>query len=115
MYLCCIYNVPSNSPLNNNNEIDFFECIETDVEKYSSLGKVIINGDFNSRTSTANDYISFDEFLDNPEIFETDTIFLPRKNQDQILDSYGRKLLNLCKNTGLLIANGRINNGDFTF
>ena len=32
-----------------------------------------------------------------------------------IVDAYGRKLLNFCKDTNLLIANGSLNDGDFTF
>ena len=32
-----------------------------------------------------------------------------------IVDAYGRTLLNLCKDTSLLIANGSLNDGEFTF
>ena len=41
-----------------------------------------------------------------------------RVSKDTVLDNYGRKLLDLCKSTGLLIGNGRLgadkHNGDFT-
>ena len=40
-------------------EIDMFEQIEYDTEKYKLLGKVIINGDLNSRTSNESDFITY--------------------------------------------------------
>lgn len=40
---------------------------------------------------------------------------LPGKNRDLVTDAYGRESLNLCNISGLIIANGRVNNGDFTF
>ena len=42
-----------------------------------------------------------------------------RVNKDHILDSYGRKLLDLCKSSGFVIANGRLGDdygvGEITF
>ena len=114
VYLCCIYNVPSNSALNDIN-VDFFECVEIGIEKYKSKGKILISGDFNSRTATENDFVPYDEFIDAANEIDANIDLLPRTNKDLIVDAYGRKLLNLCKNTGLLIANGRLNDGEFTF
>ena len=74
----------------------------------------MISGDFNSRTATENDFVPNDEFIDAAnETLDANIDPLPRKNKDLIVDAYGRKLLNLCKNTGLLI--GRLNDGDFSF
>ena len=42
-----------------------------------------------------------------------------RKSRDIVLDNYGRRLLDLCKSTDLLIANGRLGDdkdiGEFTY
>ena len=42
-----------------------------------------------------------------------------RFNRDRAVDAYGRRLLELCKTTSLLIANGRLGSdsetGEFTF
>lgn len=115
VYICSVYKVPSNSPLNNEYDIDFFECLENSIERYNCIGKVIINGDFNSRTGTNDDFITFDHFLDNGDLYDLNEHIEPRKNHDNTLDTYGKRLLELCKTTGLLITNGRLNNGDYTF
>ena len=71
---------------------------------------------FNSRTATENDFVPYDEYIDAANKIDVFNIDLwPRHNTYLIVDDYGRTLLNLCKNTGLLIANGRLNDGDFTF
>ena len=46
-------------------------------------------------------------------------IIIPlRTSKDSVLDNYGRRLLDLCKSTGLIIVNGRLGAdkyiGDFT-
>ena len=55
----------------------------------------------------------FDEKMD--KIFDIDNIgsvqdvYLPRRNSDTTkTDAHGTELLNLCKSTGLRIANGRV-------
>ena len=115
VYLCCIYNVPSSSALNDT-DVDCFECVEIGIETYKSEGNIFISGDFNIWTATENDFVPYDEFLDAANEIDVNIDLWPRHNKDLIVEAYGRKLLNLCKNTtGLLIANGRLNDGDFTF
>ena len=38
----------------------------------------------------------------------------PRTNKDNILDQHGRRLLDLCKSTNFIIANGRLICDDFS-
>ena len=71
--------------------------------------------DFNSRTATENDFVPYDEYLDAANEIDVNIDLLPRRNKDLIVDAFGRKLLNICKDTSLLIANGSLNDGDFTF
>ena len=91
--------------------------LETDYDNYCSQGYVYISGDFNSRTSDYYDYFHFDRYI-CPHMYDNDLIDIPtRLNMDRTIDSYGRKLLDLCCNTGLLIVNGRLYNdrtGEFT-
>ena len=68
-----------------------------------------ISGDFNARTSNVNDYVTvysgFD-FLN--DFIESDPNRMIRQNPDGCLNNFGRRLIDLCKTTGLLIMNGRI-------
>ena len=87
--------------------------------KYNNLGKVLVSGDLNSRTSDSCDYFEYDKYLDE-SLFMLNTSSIPiRVNKDRIIDHYGIRLLDLCQATGLLIANGRLfcdqGNGKFTF
>ena len=46
---------------------------------------------------------------------DSDNFTLPARNSyDQISNSFGNKLLSLCKQTSLYIANGRLEPGNFT-
>ena len=77
---------------------------------------ILLCGDFNSHTSTGVDYVEFDtvhdvENVENTEIdelLERSGASLRRENVDRRKDAYGQNLLNMCKNTNLLILNGRI-------
>jgi len=57
VYFCNVYIPPPNSTVLNHLQVDCFDKLEEGVETYKSLGKVFINGDFNSRTSNFDDYI----------------------------------------------------------
>ena len=65
------------------------------------------------------DYIVFDKYLDHDLQFLHPTDISLRKSQDKITDYNGLKLLDTCISTGLLIANGRLqddrNIGKYTF
>ena len=119
VYICHLYVPPSSSKVLNISEVDILEQLELCIEKYDSIGKVYITGDFNCRTASSMDYIEFDKYIDQDFlIFDTSNI-PKRSNQDSVLDYNGLRLLDLCQSTGLLIANGRISNdrniGKFTF
>lgn len=52
IYLCFIYNPLSNSSYTQSLDEEIFDLLETDIEKYSKSGSVILAGDLNSRTGT---------------------------------------------------------------
>ena len=82
------------------------------------MGKIYITGDLNSRVANENDFLHLNTYLDRNIDFLYDNNNIPlRLNQDTVIDHNGRRLLQLCQSTDLLIANGRMfeDQGDFTF
>ena len=62
---------------------------------------IIILGDFNSRTGNIND----NKHLNIPI----------RNSEDLIINKQGRELIDFCNENSLIIANGRLENGEHTF
>jgi len=50
-----------------------FECVEIGIEKYKSEGKLFISCDFNSRTTTKNDVVPYDEYIDAANEIDVNT------------------------------------------
>ena len=122
IYLCVCYIPPEGSAVYRNQnsnlfEFDFFNALNDDIRKYNDLGTVYITGDLNSRTGTESDFvpdINLDRFVEVPE--NTDICSLPsRKNNDSYVNSFGLKLLNLCKESSISIVNGRLEEGKCKF
>lgn len=120
MYICGAYLWGENSPAYNAVNVDLFDIIESDISYYKTLGNVYVNGDFNARVGSKNDYIVFDrnnEAIDDPDY--TPDPPLQRTSLDRACNSHGGKLIDLCKSTCLRIVNGRLgsdhNKGDYTF
>jgi hypothetical protein len=86
--------------------------------KYNNLGKIYVTDDLNSRVADAEDFITYDKYLDqNIDFLNINTNIPIRVNKDKVIDHNGKRLIDLCKSTGVLIANGRVFNepGDYTF
>lgn len=116
-----LYAREKNSRVSRHEDVDYFEILEADIAKFQNLGKVLVTGDFNARTGTSTDFIVYDRYIDvgPDEDIVRYTDIPERVNKDRVIDTYGRRLLELCKSTNLLIANGRWgfdnNIGDFTY
>lgn len=120
------YLPPENSVFYEHFNIDtcIFQLLEESISKYKNMGSVYVTGDLNARTGVRNDYIT-DDFLkyvvsdgNLPFLYEDTEVLCERKNQDKHINNYGRKLLELCKSSGLRIVNGRHPGdvpGDYTF
>jgi exonuclease III len=118
VFICHCYIPPSDSKIMLNSDFDFHEKLEADIMKYENLGKVYVTGDMNCRTSNEQDFLSFDKYLDQNLPFVDKQNIPLRQNYDKVIDSNGRKLIDICLATGLLIANGRLENdekGKYTF
>ena len=88
-----------------------------------NFSKILIFGDFNSRTKTLRDFIEIDEYIfssnDAEDLVEesngelsyfTDdrnNARLDRTNSDKGVNNYGYKLIDFCKNNSMYILNGR--------
>ena len=109
IYLGTVYISPINSTYTQKLDHSMFEVIESELCKYMSEGQVILMGDFNSRTGASADYIVNDNVthVQMPSLYIPDTDVLPRVSQDMKQCKYGSDLLEMCKTTGLKIANGR--------
>ena len=105
------YCVPANSSFQSRTQFDAFGDFEQKLGSCGSEVDYLCLGDFNSRTSTDLDYIQSEDNTDIPvptEIYETDTVATyPRGNMDKVTNSYGDKLIALCKSVPLRICNGR--------
>ena len=79
------------------------------IQYYNQHGDVLLQGDFNAYTNVFPDYI----ISDKNQYPETDDHYLadsaiPRNNMDnKRTNKSGKSLLNICKETGLKLVNGR--------
>ena len=116
IYLATVYISPENSSYYTNGIEPIYEQLLLDITKYSSLGHIMVQGDFNAYTNRKQDYVPYDDSSDinlEDDHYVFDHI-LPRNNLDtKLINNSGKLLLNLCKESSLRILNGRTI-GDFT-
>ena len=107
IYVCGVYIPPCNSKYF---DLEIFDQLERDIVHFSTLGSVILMGDFNSRTGKYSDTVSQEgnSIITNDQ---SESAFQPaqRNSFDNLLNSHGKKLLEICKNLDLRIVNGRVN------
>ena len=101
---------------------DMFDMISNDLVDLKARYDlpVLLMGDFNSRTGRLSDFFPEDGFferfvgidgIDNRvDSAVLDDLHIPqrRANQDPATNNNGRQLVDLCREHGLLIANGRV-------
>ena len=64
------------------------------------MRSVIISGDWNARTWNLNEIKSAGHFMESD--------YMKRNNYDQVVNTYGLRLVELCKNNNMIIVNGRV-------
>ena len=114
-----VYIPPENTRYAIDDAISEIEIEFMNFQKDSSY--VCLFGDFNSRTGKLNDFYETNDFDDRfiSELFDynefSDISILDdlgisrlRNTPDNIVNSYGRKLINFCKNNNMFILNGRM-------
>ena len=110
IYVGTAYVSPFNSSYTRKCDSNPFDLIENEISKYCSKGRVILMGDFNSRTCTYPDFVTNDDirYVPVPPNYVSDIDLCNRRSQDVACKNctYGKYLLEMCKTTGLKIANG---------
>ncbi|VDI29000.1 Hypothetical predicted protein [Mytilus galloprovincialis] len=110
IYLAFIYFSPENSSGQPKDIEEMYSKLLCNIENYSQYGEVLIQGDFNAYTSTTPDFVYSDESIyphaeDDSYIYDIGT---PRNNLDHKRpNKSGKLLIELCKEAGLRILNGR--------
>ena len=109
--VCFSYCVPSSSAVVNRDFMpeDLFEDLGSKLSKYETQGDIILMGDLNSRTGCIPEYVTNEsnDYMPIPNIYTDTEYTFVRSSQDQKVNSYGRKLIELCKSLPLRILNGR--------
>ncbi|CAG2229894.1 unnamed protein product [Mytilus edulis] len=110
LYICLVYFPPSCSAYTQRLDQDILDCIENDISKFQKQGKILLCGDFNARVSSEPDFIANDssKFIPVNTDYIIDKELLTRKNQDKVLDTRGKDLLDLCISNQLRFLNGRV-------
>ena len=108
-FLCYAYIPPENSPYYQKRQQDTLDYIESDIQKYSSFGSILLCGDLNARTGIKEDFVSQDEnsIIQDDIYYDLDDNINQRKSEDKITCSRGTKLLEICISAKLRILNGR--------
>ncbi|CAG2212946.1 unnamed protein product [Mytilus edulis] len=103
--------------------IDIFDVIETELLKNAvdKNCKVCLLGDFNAHTGKKDDFVEMNHYVSesvqldkeikqNFDFVDLDALGIctKRSSLDKSVDNYGNRLLLLCKDLNLLIANGRL-------
>ena len=113
--LCACYVIPSNSSAQANIDIDMFEYLADDICHFKRdfpEACYLIAGDMNGRTAGLNDFIDIDNSMYLPLPADYDEDNDPpavRVNEDRIVNSHGRSIIELCKMCNIRIVNGRVN------
>ena len=104
-FICAVY-IPHEKSVLRDLDNDEIISIQNDIEHFSSMGIIYPIGDWNSRLGDLLDFVKnnagnsgISSLSDEPR----------RLNIDTKINSHGKKLISLCKTTGLLIQNGRNN------
>jgi hypothetical protein len=122
--LGAVYFPPEGSTYNCNKE-DYYDMLENDILQFNSCAPTVICGDFNARTESINDNCISALGSDAPDSIHQNLyecipkgLCKERRSEDKgRINKYGKKLIELCKATGVRILNGRSlgdQNGNFT-
>ena len=112
VFIAVVYFSPENSSSCTEDINAIYSRLLRNIEHYSQLGDIVIQGDFNAYTNTVSDFVISDntEFprpIDNKYSIDS---HISRNNLDNKHTSKsGKLLIDLCKESGIIILNGRTN------
>ena len=108
-FCICVYVPPEGSPFYPFSDLDYGigvleECL-TDCMLTLDNVYVILSGDLNSRTASNSQVVSMtDDVFDSLQA--SHAVNVNRNSQDNVLNNYGKLLLNLCTTFDFCILNG---------
>lgn len=114
IYICSAYIPPEGSTFYIGRDTDPLAVLERDIMNFSKDGDIMLLGDLNARTAELTDHIP--QGLDNLNSLRqkspNSTLLevlgrMNRNNLDTTSNSYGKAVVELCKNTDMRILNGR--------
>ena len=104
IYLGTLYHTPSGKK--EDIRTKYIKLAE-DISSFQQNSYVILQGDFNAHTNTCNDFIEYDEIIEDLESDFNITV-PPRKSEDNNkVDLRVQELIQLCRSLNLNILNGR--------
>ena len=110
LYICIIYIPPYESKIYGDDKYVIYDMLENYIVKYGSIGNILIMGDLNGRTGVRNDLLELhklDDLCEFEDINLYESIKYHRMNSDLQTNSFGNRLLDLCKHSKKVILNGR--------
>lgn len=114
IFLCCLYIKPRITSISPEHDA-LFEKLTYFINKYSNQGKIILMGDFNSRSGSLDDFIKHDDIINDtcnpdllPDSYNIDIPLQRRNNLDRTINEQGKNLIEMCIETKLRILNGRV-------
>ena len=112
VFIAVVYFSPENSSSCTEDTNAIYSGIRRNIEHYSQLGDIVIQGDFNAYTNTVPDVVISDntEFPRPIDNEYSNDFHISRNNLDNKPTSKsGKLLIDLCKESGIRILNGRTN------
>ena len=110
IFVAFIYFSPENSTELSKDVEEMFSILLSKIEKYSCLGEILIQGDFNAYTHTTPDFVELDD-SSYPNSDDTNYFIDTCKSRNNFdtkkPNKSGKLLLDLCKESGIRILNGR--------
>ena len=102
MYVCSLYIPPIESGKKISNECKYamWDTLEELILKYRDRGHVMLIGDINSRIGLDNCILEYSSDDDDCPVSN-------RNSNDYVTNQFGRKLIEICRQTNLIILNGR--------
>ena len=109
--ICLCYVAPMNSSSRVQTDMDSFDNIILDIARLKALhpnAVFMVCGDMNGRTGVSPDYVINDNsrYLLLPDDYIEDSE-IPWANEDHVVNTQGRSVLEVCKICDLRIVNGR--------
>ena len=102
VFIGITYIPPNTSKMNSSTKsFKIHDELEEEILEKMTMGHVFIAGDLNSRSSNILDFVPSDDYIDFP------CVTCPRRNVDNVVNTYGRRLIDLCIKCGVQILNGR--------